>query len=91
MESELEAGGTKAKRRRRGEVTLFDNWCKGCGLCIAFCPTTVFDTDPEGHPVVARQADCIACQWCVVHCPDFAIHVAELDGSDGDRQAEEGA
>ena len=91
MESEQAAGETRARRRRRGEVTVFDNWCKGCGLCIAFCPASVFDTDPEGHPVVARQEDCIACQWCVVHCPDFAIFVEEIDASDGDRSAQEEA
>lgn len=88
MESEQAASGAKAKRRRQGEVTVFDNWCKGCGICMAFCPTDVFDTDAEGHPVVARQEDCIACQWCVVHCPDFAIYVEELDATDGDRHGE---
>ena len=24
------------KKLPKGEVHIFDNWCKGCGLCIAF-------------------------------------------------------
>jgi len=67
-----------ANKRKRGSVRIFDNWCKGCGLCIAFCPTKVFDMNGEGRPVVARPQDCVACRWCEWHCPDFAIVVTEL-------------
>lgn len=67
------------KKRRRGRVHVFDNWCKGCGICIAFCPQHVYDMDEDGRPVVAREDQCTACHWCDVHCPDLAIVVAEVE------------
>lgn len=65
--------------RKRGYVRLFGKWCKGCGLCIAFCPQQVFAEDKDHHPVVAHPERCTACQWCVIHCPDFAIVVETVE------------
>lgn len=48
-------------------------WCKGCNICIALCPHTVFDADRDGKPVLARPNECIQCAICWMHCPDFAI------------------
>jgi 2-oxoglutarate ferredoxin oxidoreductase subunit delta len=67
------------KKLPRGEVHIFDNWCKGCGLCIAFCPQEVLEANGEGHPVVAHPELCTACNWCYIHCPDLAIVVRKLD------------
>ena len=69
----------KRKPLPRGRVTVFDNWCKGCGLCIAFCPQEVFEENHEGHPDVAHPELCTACMWCQFHCPDVAIIVERLD------------
>lgn len=71
----------KKKRLPRGEVHVFDNWCKGCGLCIAFCPQGVLEANGEGHPVVAHPELCTACNWCYIHCPDLAIVVRKLNGA----------
>lgn len=70
------------RARRRGRVTVFDNWCKGCGLCVAFCPQHVFDSKADGHIVVAHEERCTACLWCYEHCPDFAIVVEVLDAEE---------
>jgi len=70
------------KKRPRGRVHVYDNWCKGCGLCIAFCPQKVFEANGEGRPIVANPEACTACMWCTVHCPDFAIVVERLDGDE---------
>ena len=67
------------KRKRQGRVTVFPNWCKGCGLCVEFCPTDVLEQKTDGRVIVARPEECIACQWCELHCPDFAIFVTEVD------------
>ena len=69
----------KSRPRRRGRMTVFGKWCKGCGLCIAFCPQQVFEVDAEGHPIVAHEEKCTACNWCYYHCPDCAIFVELLD------------
>lgn len=70
---------TRAKRRaRQGRVTLFPNWCKGCGLCVESCPMKVLEQRDDGLVVVARPDRCTACRWCELHCPDFAIFVTEI-------------
>ena len=47
--------------------------CKGCGLCVAFCPKQVFESDFEGKPVAARPETCVGCMGCDYRRPDFAI------------------
>lgn len=64
---------------RRGHVTIFGTWCKGCGICIEFCPQGVFETDSQGRPIVANPERCTACHWCDMHCPDMAITVRRLE------------
>ncbi len=63
----------------RGQVIVFPNWCKGCGLCVEFCPKDVLEQAEDGHVIVARPEACIACRWCELHCPDFAIFVNEIE------------
>jgi len=66
-------------RRSRGEVTIFGTWCKGCGLCIEFCPQGVLEANGEGRTVAAHPDRCTACHWCDTHCPDMAITVRRLE------------
>jgi 2-oxoglutarate ferredoxin oxidoreductase subunit delta len=47
--------------------------CKGCGLCVAFCPKKVFQADFQGKSIVADPDACIGCMNCDYRCPDFAI------------------
>ncbi|GAB6163253.1 4Fe-4S binding protein [Desulfothermus naphthae] len=51
------------------------NWCKGCGICVEFCPKKVLEIDREEKVVVARAEDCIGCRTCEYRCPDLAIEV----------------
>ncbi|MGD1996620.1 MAG: 4Fe-4S binding protein [Anaerolineae bacterium] len=76
---EAVADEKKTTRKRRGQVTLFPNWCKGCGLCVEFCPKEVLEQTETGQVVVAHPEQCTACRWCEVHCPDFAIFVTEFE------------
>ncbi|RPI82690.1 MAG: 4Fe-4S dicluster domain-containing protein [Chloroflexi bacterium] len=59
----------------RGVVTIFGLWCKGCRICVEFCPTGVLAFDEHDHPYVAHPEKCTACHWCDTHCPDLAIVV----------------
>jgi 2-oxoglutarate ferredoxin oxidoreductase subunit delta len=57
--------------------------CKGCGLCINFCPKNVLEltrkVNAKGHFPVhqARPEDCIHCTICCIMCPDVAIQIVE--------------
>ncbi|MDR1732707.1 MAG: 4Fe-4S binding protein [Synergistaceae bacterium] len=59
--------------------------CKGCGICVAFCPVKVLEMSGELNargvhfPVtVESRADrCTKCKTCMIHCPDFAIVVTQ--------------
>jgi 2-oxoglutarate ferredoxin oxidoreductase subunit delta len=77
--AEQQAPPRQARKRPRGEVQVFDNWCKGCGICIEFCPQKVFEVNGDGRPRVAQPDKCIACHWCDTHCPDLAIVVRRVD------------
>ena len=53
------------------------NWCKRCGICIAFCPKGVFKQSKEGYPVIDDIEKCAECGLCVVMCPELAILTEE--------------
>ena len=69
----------KKRRMPRGEVHIFENWCKGCGLCVAFCPAQVLELGADGRPEAAHPEKCTAFRWCELHCPDFAIFVTDIE------------
>ncbi|MFH2060377.1 MAG: 4Fe-4S binding protein [Pseudomonadota bacterium] len=54
-------------------------WCKGCEICIHFCPKNVLEFDQQGKAEAIRPEDCIACKLCELRCPDLAIQILELD------------
>ena len=56
---------------------IFRDWCKRCGICVAFCPKKVLGRDETGAPRIERPEDCIGCRFCELHCPDFAIDIHE--------------
>lgn len=66
-------------RKPRGKVVIFANWCKGCRLCVEFCPTGVLAIGANELPYVAHPENCTACHWCDTHCPDLAIIVKPIE------------
>ena len=64
-----------AKRKLKEHIINMD-WCKGCGICVEFCPKNVLELNPSEKVIPARPENCIACQLCELRCPDFAIEVA---------------
>jgi 2-oxoglutarate ferredoxin oxidoreductase subunit delta len=77
--SPLPAGG-QPRKGPRGEVTIFATWCKGCRICVEFCPPKVLALEAdEEHPRVVAPEKCTACHFCDTHCPDLAIVVRKLD------------
>lgn len=70
----------------RGQVYIIPERCKGCGICIRFCPRQVLQessrSNDKGYhlPEVApgKENSCVHCQFCSLVCPDFAIFTLEV-------------
>jgi 2-oxoglutarate ferredoxin oxidoreductase subunit delta len=66
-------------------VHIDERICKGCGLCVYYCPQEVLAIskrrNAKGYNVaeVVAAEDCVACRLCEMACPDLAIFVAEHD------------
>jgi len=60
------------------------HWCKGCGICVHFCPKDVLELDAEGKARAVRPKDCIACRLCELRCPDLAIQIQETQEGEND-------
>ena len=59
-------------------------WCKGCGICVHFCPKKVLELDSNGKVDAVRPEDCIACTLCELRCPDLAIQIIKKQEGEND-------
>ena len=56
-------------------LTIIRQFCKGCRICVDFCPTGTLDLDDRFKVKVAHPEKCIGCLMCELRCPDMAIFV----------------
>lgn len=86
VQTEEPAKPVVAKDKPQYRITIYDAWCKKCGICAEFCPKDVFTCDQLGTPKPVHSERCIGCTQCVLHCPDFAITVSvkEQNGEKGE-------
>jgi 2-oxoglutarate ferredoxin oxidoreductase subunit delta len=66
----------------KSEVTFDEALCKGCGLCIYFCPRGCIEMSKDkwgaqGNllPLFIDAEKCNTCTICARMCPDLAIAV----------------
>lgn len=67
-------------KQKLKELVINGDWCKGCGICIKFCPTQVLELDRNDRCIAVRPEDCICCKMCELRCPDLAIEVITTKG-----------
>jgi len=66
----------------KGMVTLEVDRCKGCGICVEFCPEEILvmsggSFNAKGYrPVEVTDMDqCTGCAVCAIVCPDVVFTV----------------
>jgi 2-oxoglutarate ferredoxin oxidoreductase subunit delta len=70
------------------KIVIDARHCKGCGLCVAFCPkgaiamSRSFTKRGVNPAEVVDETACAGCLNCAVMCPDAAVSVFELETSD---------
>jgi 2-oxoglutarate ferredoxin oxidoreductase subunit delta len=63
--------------------------CKGCELCVPFCPRNLLymsdELNTKGYRVVAitSQEECTSCMSCALMCPDVALRVWRVRREEG--------
>lgn len=62
-------------------LTVVKEWCKGCGICVAFCPKGVLILKNEKVEIENIEL-CIQCGQCELRCPDFAIYLGGNEDED---------
>ena len=74
------------KKNKAHEIKINSDWCKGCCICVAFCPKQVLELSRQEKAEVVNLQDCTACMMCELRCPDLAITVIktteEVDPND---------
>lgn len=52
-----------------------DDWCEGCGACVARCNNgALYLSEQNGQAKVAQER-CVLCGYCASVCPQFCIKV----------------
>ncbi len=58
---------------KKADLHIKKDWCKGCNICVAFCPKDVLTLDKNGKIEIKDIDSCISCGLCELRCPDLAI------------------
>jgi 2-oxoglutarate ferredoxin oxidoreductase subunit delta len=72
-----------ASTTAKAEILINRDWCKGCNICVALCPTQVLALDEQERATVIALERCTLCRSCELHCPDLAIEVRRAGAATG--------
>ena len=71
----------RERRAMNGELLIKEKRCKGCGICVAFCPKHVLAGDALSKVFIRDAEACIGCGQCELRCPDYAIFADKVKGA----------
>ena len=57
------------------DVSMDEDKCVDCTICVPLCPTQALVKDPETAQVTFIKEKCIACGICVPACPYGAMKI----------------
>ena len=66
------------------KILIDERRCKGCALCVAFCPkgalvmSTALSVRGVNAATLAEGKVCSGCLNCAVMCPDAAIEITVI-------------
>jgi 2-oxoglutarate ferredoxin oxidoreductase subunit delta len=62
-------------RKEKKMPAINREWCKGCGICVEFCPKDALVMDEREKATFAYPEKCNGCGMCELWCPDLAIEL----------------
>ncbi len=66
----------------RKKLVIETAWCKGCGICVAFCPRKALSLIGDKVALI-DEANCVLCGQCEMRCPDYAIYIKAEENVNG--------
>jgi len=66
-------------------IKIDEELCKGCDICIEFCPKHVYVKSYKENkksvylPFPENESECKKCHLCELMCPDQAIAIGDED------------
>ncbi|MBW1785728.1 MAG: 4Fe-4S dicluster domain-containing protein [Deltaproteobacteria bacterium] len=74
------------QKKKKGKIEIDRELCKGCHICIEFCPTQSIEVDTSlnkkgyspARPITNKaegEKGCTGCAQCATVCPEVAIEV----------------
>jgi len=71
---------TKIKTTPKFQVIVNSKYCKGCGLCVFFCPKKELRMSEKKNKkgylsVEFSGVECTGCLRCALICPDAALKI----------------
>ncbi len=81
MDRHLPMPTEKTDDKAKGRIEIDQALCKGCLLCISFCPKNAISEsaslNASGYSPVSFQqnGECTGCAVCALVCPEVVIEV----------------
>jgi 2-oxoglutarate ferredoxin oxidoreductase subunit delta len=75
----------RGKNKKQYQIYILKDRCKGCKLCVLYCPTDTLEMSDEVNingnfiPRIIDLEKCKGCKLCFKMCPDFALYVEDKD------------